>query len=70
MADGVGGWRNYGIDPSAFSTSLMRVCERLVANGNFKPQSPANLIQDSYEEILANKYPLIGMVFLHYIVLH
>lgn len=60
VADGVGGWRNYGIDPSAFSTSLMRVCERLVANGHFKPHSPANLIQDSYEEILANKYPLIG----------
>lgn len=60
VADGVGGWRNYGIDPSAFSTSLMRVCERLVCNGHFKPQSPANLIQDSYEEILAHKYPLIG----------
>ncbi|KAL4223120.1 Protein phosphatase PTC7 [Mactra antiquata] len=60
VADGVGGWRNYGIDPSAFSSSLMRVCEHLVNHGRFKPQSPANLIQDSYEELLAHKYPLIG----------
>lgn len=68
VADGVGGWRNYGIDPSAFSTSLMRVCERLVHNGHFKPQSPANLIRDSYQELLAQKYPLIGMLHcLHFL---
>ena len=23
VADGVGGWRNYGIDPSLFSSALM-----------------------------------------------
>ncbi|XP_052801004.1 protein phosphatase PTC7 homolog [Mya arenaria] len=60
LADGVGGWRNYGIDPSLFSSSLMRACERLVKSGQFKPQHPANLIHDSYQEILAQKFPLIG----------
>ncbi|KAF8767774.1 Protein phosphatase PTC7 like protein [Argiope bruennichi] len=30
VADGVGGWRNYGIDPSLFSYTLMETCERLL----------------------------------------
>lgn len=60
VADGVGGWRNYGIDPSAFAQSLMRISERLVNSGRFKPHSPADIIQDSYQELLNQKCPLIG----------
>ncbi|KAH6931916.1 hypothetical protein HPB50_001468 [Hyalomma asiaticum] len=34
VADGVGGWRTYGVDPSLFSTALMRNCERVVHSGS------------------------------------
>lgn len=30
VADGVGGWREMGIDPSKFSSSLMQQCKRIV----------------------------------------
>ncbi|KAH3887278.1 protein phosphatase PTC7 homolog [Dreissena polymorpha] len=60
IADGVGGWRNYGIDPSLFSSSLMQVCARLVQCGHLKPQNPADLIHRGYQELLATKLPLIG----------
>lgn len=33
MADGVGGWRRYGIDPSEFSSRLMKICSDLVQLG-------------------------------------
>lgn len=48
VADGVGGWRTYGIDPSIFPRSLMKVCSQLVSSGNFEPSSPADLIAASY----------------------
>ena len=60
VADGVGGWRQYGIDPSLFPKSLMSTCERLVKEGRFQPQLPAGLISTSYFELLENKEPLVG----------
>ncbi len=33
VADGVGGWRQYGVDPGQFSKQLMYNCERLVKAG-------------------------------------
>jgi protein phosphatase PTC7 len=30
VADGVGGWRDVGVDPSKFSTNLMKSCKRIV----------------------------------------
>ena len=30
IADGVGGWREIGIDPSKFSSNLMNQCKRVV----------------------------------------
>lgn len=60
VADGVGGWRNYGIDPSAFPRTLMETCERMVTEMRFCPTSPANLIKESYEEIIQQKLPLMG----------
>ncbi|KAL1140538.1 hypothetical protein AAG570_000468 [Ranatra chinensis] len=44
VADGVGGWRHYGIDPGEFSTFLMRTCERLVTTGRFTGSEPAGLL--------------------------
>ncbi|KAJ3604271.1 hypothetical protein NHX12_029012 [Muraenolepis orangiensis] len=60
VADGVGGWRDYGVDPSQFSGTLMKTCERLVKEGRFIPSHPVGLLTSSYYELLQNKVPLLG----------
>ena len=45
VADGVGGWRQYGVDPGLFSTHLMRSCERLVQAGFFMSNTPSLLLE-------------------------
>ncbi|XP_030040866.1 protein phosphatase PTC7 homolog [Manduca sexta] len=60
VADGVGGWRAYGIDPGEFSSYLMRTCERLVQMGHFKLSEPGDLLAKSYYELLEHKKPILG----------
>ncbi|XP_070572999.1 protein phosphatase PTC7 homolog [Ptychodera flava] len=60
VADGVGGWRDYGVDPSQFSSTLMKTCERIVKQGHFNVTSPVEILSTSYKELLENKAPLIG----------
>ncbi|XP_062137297.1 protein phosphatase PTC7 homolog [Drosophila sulfurigaster albostrigata] len=60
VADGVGGWRSYGIDPGEFSSFLMRTCERLVRCAHFNPQRPVNLLAYSYCELMEQKKPILG----------
>ncbi|XP_017778075.1 PREDICTED: protein phosphatase PTC7 homolog [Nicrophorus vespilloides] len=60
VADGVGGWRAYGIDPGEFSLHLMRTCERLVKLGKFIPNNPSDLLARSYYELLHHKKPILG----------
>lgn len=60
VADGVGGWRSYGIDPGEFSSFLMRTCERLVESANFNPKQPVSLLAYSYCELLEQKKPILG----------
>lgn len=60
VADGVGGWRHYGIDPGEFSAFLMRTCERLVSSGKFITTEPAGLLARSYYELLESKQPILG----------
>ncbi|XP_022096292.1 protein phosphatase PTC7 homolog [Acanthaster planci] len=60
VADGVGGWRDYGIDPSQFPSQLMKSCERLVRLGHFNALSPVAIIATSYKELLESKSPCIG----------
>lgn len=60
VADGVGGWRHYGIDPGEFSSFLMKTCERLVTKGRFLPTNPADLLAKSYQELLESKQPILG----------
>ena len=45
VADGVGGWRAYGVDPGLFSNNLMRNCERLVKAGFFISNQPKALLE-------------------------
>lgn len=60
VADGVGGWRSYGIDPGEFSLHLMKTCERLVNLGRFTPTNPSELLANSYYELLHNKKAILG----------
>jgi len=61
VADGVGGWRTYGVDPSQFPKSLMAACERMVHSGQFTPRRPVDVLSSGYSEIQQDKAPLIGM---------
>lgn len=64
VADGVGGWRHYGIDPGEFSSFLMKTCERLVSMGRFTPSEPSGLLARSYFELLENKQPILGELWV------
>uniref|UniRef100_A0A914X569 Protein phosphatase n=1 Tax=Plectus sambesii TaxID=2011161 RepID=A0A914X569_9BILA len=55
IADGVGGWRQHGIDPSIFSRSLMRACSNLVDAGKFEPDKPALLLAAAYRQLYLNR---------------
>lgn len=60
VADGVGGWRNYGIDPSIFSSALMANCKRLIEQGLLDNPTPVNIIKRGYQELFEHKEPLFG----------
>lgn len=65
MADGVGGWREYGIDPSKFSSSLMDTCKRLIEQDKLNIQdstykTPIQILTKSYNTLLDSKNSLIG----------
>ena len=64
VADGVGGWRAWGIDPGEFSHSLMTVSERVVRSGRFKASEPAAIIARAYYELLENKTHILGELAL------
>lgn len=60
VADGVGGWKDYGIDPGEFSKFLMKTCERFVTTGKFNEKDPCRLLAASYYEIFENKQQILG----------
>ncbi len=60
VADGVGGWRQYGVDPGQFSRQLMYNCDRLVRAGYFLPSQPARLLAQGFLEMQESKQQVIG----------
>ncbi|KAH8355455.1 hypothetical protein KR084_009644 [Drosophila pseudotakahashii] len=60
VADGVGGWRSYGVDPGEFSSFLMRSCERLARSRDFVPERPELLLACGYRDLLGQKCPIVG----------
>uniref|UniRef100_A0A915AR15 Protein phosphatase n=2 Tax=Parascaris univalens TaxID=6257 RepID=A0A915AR15_PARUN len=58
VADGVGGWRRYGIDPSEFSSRLMKICFDLVQLGEFEPCRPDRLLAHAYAAMSAPPRPI------------
>ncbi len=65
VADGVGGWWDVGVDPSKFSSNLMRTCKRLVEqelgstlfsnSKNINKKTPIEILSSSYQALLENK---------------
>lgn len=60
VADGVGGWHEFGIDPSKFSFNLMKTCKRLVeqdtsANKTITSKTPIELLEQSYQTLVEDK---------------
>jgi protein phosphatase PTC7 len=70
VADGVGGWRSYGVDPSLFPKSLMAACERMVTSGHFTPRNPVEVLSSGYYEVQQEKAPLIGSCTACIVALH
>ena len=68
MADGVGGWREYGVDPSQVPRTIMSLCARLVENGKFSASSPEEVLEHAYEEASMHKNAAMGesSVGLHF----
>ncbi len=60
VADGVGGWREYGVDPGQFSSALMRNCERLAVDGRFARDQPAKLLAQGYLEMRECRKRIVG----------
>jgi len=60
VADGVGGWRSFGIDPGQFSCFLMRSCERLAHSHDFEATRPEELLARAYCNLLEQKKPILG----------
>lgn len=62
VADGVGGWREYGVDPSQVPRTIMSLCARLVDNGKFSASSPEQLLEHAYDEASMHKDAAMGEV--------
>ncbi|CAF4552236.1 unnamed protein product [Rotaria sp. Silwood1] len=72
VADGVGGWREYGVDPSLFSSSLMEACKSLVDNKllDLNPLTLKELLSKGYKQLLEDKQCIIGSSTACIIALH
>ena len=70
VADGVGGWSSIGVDPSIFSSNLMRQCKRIVEKDDLKIftknsplniSTPVKLLEQAYRNMtLVSDQNLIG----------
>jgi protein phosphatase PTC7 len=64
VADGVGGWRDSGVDPSVFSSTLMRQCKRVVEQEQYGPlldpykidlSTPLTILASAYHSMIETK---------------
>ncbi|CAF4103943.1 unnamed protein product [Rotaria socialis] len=72
VADGVGGWREHGIDPSLFSRSLMDACKSLIDNKliDLNPLTLKELLSKGYKKLLEDKQCIIGSSTACIVALH
>lgn len=72
IADGVGGWREHGIDPSVFSRSLMETCKSLIDNKliDLNPSTLKELLSKGYKQLLEDKQCIVGSSTACIVALH
>ncbi|CAF0752797.1 unnamed protein product [Didymodactylos carnosus] len=72
VADGVGGWREHGIDPSIFSSSLMDACKTLIDKKliDLGPLTLKELLSMGYKQLLENKQCIVGSSTACIVALH
>ena len=49
VADGVGGWHSYGVEPSHFSRKLMACCSKMAT---LHLEQPRDILKRGFEELL------------------
>ncbi|KAH8293995.1 hypothetical protein KR054_007225, partial [Drosophila jambulina] len=60
VADGVGGWRDMGVDPGRFATELMTCCSGHAQQPGFDGKSPRELLIAGYQELKRRERPVVG----------
>lgn len=63
IADGVGGWKQYGVDPSLFPGILMKNCERYAKDYCIDCGSPKKILQAGYDDLISENPHLLGVFF-------
>merc|ERR1711879_151166 len=52
VSDGVGGWQNYGVDPSEFSRHLVQTLAFLVEENKFNVKRPVEYLSRAYDDLI------------------
>ncbi|KAH8384043.1 hypothetical protein KR009_011826 [Drosophila setifemur] len=61
VADGVGGWRDMGVDPGRFAKELMACCSKQAEhNVGFDGRNPRDLLIAGYQELTDRHQPIVG----------
>lgn len=60
VADGVGGWRDMGVDAGRFAKELMGCCCGHSEQVDFDGRHPRNLLVSSYQELKNRDDPVVG----------
>ena len=58
VADGVGGWRDKGVDPSQFTQLLMLGCADELQKG--RQQDPSIILEEAHRSVLQSKDVAVG----------
>ena len=59
VADGVGGWREEGVDPSLFTVSLMQRCTHVSTSPGWT--TPVEILEQAYQAVVRDQQVLAGV---------
>jgi len=60
VADGVGGWRDLGVDAGRFAKELMSCCSGQTQSSGFDGRNPRDLLIAGYQELTHRENPVVG----------
>ncbi|OAF64967.1 hypothetical protein A3Q56_07321, partial [Intoshia linei] len=60
VADGVGGWKDFGINPAIYPTALMESCHYFVSKEQFNPYDPLQLLKSAYSHVNSLEDTIVG----------